>query len=145
MAMKWILLQLVSPLLAMVLLGVAGCHSSHDSESRIPDFGAGEGAISGQLLNADKEAFDLALAGDDGAKGVKIELLSPSAGVASVTFPQKEKSRFVFSHVTPGRYEISVYVIVTGKRTIAGSTPVVVDSGKVTPANVTLAVAPVTN
>ena len=132
-------------LLAVALLAGTGCGGSRDAQNRKPEFTGNEGGISGQLLNSDKDPFDLSLAGDDGAKALKIKLESPPAGVASVTFPQKEKSYFVFSHVPPGRYEISVYAVVTGKRTIAGSTPVVVDPGKVTPANVTLTVTPAQN
>ncbi|HEY8748170.1 MAG TPA: hypothetical protein VIM11_09365 [Tepidisphaeraceae bacterium] len=130
-------------LLALALS--AGCHSSGEPTARTPEFSLGEGAISGQLLNADKDPFDVSLGGDDGAKAIKIELLSPSAGVAAVTYPQKDKAKFTFSHVPPGRYEISVFAVVASKRTIAGSTQITVDPGKVTPANVKLAVTPVQN
>jgi hypothetical protein len=127
----------------LLLALAAGCHAGHDPAT--PEFSPGEGAITGQLINSDKDPFNLSLAGDDGAKALKIELLSPSTGVAAVTYPQKEKSRFTFSHISPGRYEISVFAVVTGKRTIAGSAPITVDPGKIAPAIVKLTVSPVQN
>lgn len=133
----------LTPTLLLLTLLLTGCHSSHDPSH--PEFTQTEGAVAGQLLNSDKEPFDLTLAGDDGAKAIKIELHSPSTGLAAITYPQKEKSRFSFSHVPPGRYEISVYTVVLGKRTIAGSTPVTIDPAKITPANITLTVTAAQN
>ncbi len=127
-----------TPLLVLALL--SGCHAAHDVLH--PQFAPGEGAITGQLVVGDKDAFDLSQAGDEGAKAMKIELHSVS-GVSRTTYPEKSKSRFSFEHVPPGSYEISVYTVVPGKRTIAGSTPVTVDPGKVTPVYVTLTVTPV--
>jgi hypothetical protein len=125
----------LTTLLLFALL--SGCHAAHD-----PQFTPGEGAVTGQLLNSEKAPFNLTLAGDDGAKALRIELHSAS-GTTAVTYPRKEKSRFTFNHVPPGQYELSVYTAVPGKRTIAGSTPVTVDPGKVTPVNVTLTVTPI--
>ena len=131
--------RIFTPLFTLALL--VGCHAPHDVLH--PAFATGEGAITGQLVDSEKEPFDLALAGDEGAKALKIELRSVS-GVSKSTYPQKkEKSRFSFSHVPPGSYEISVYSVVAGKHTIAGSTPVTVDPGKVTPITITLTVTPV--
>ena len=128
----------ITPLFALALL--AGCHAAHDPLH--PDFSPGEGAITGQLVNSEKDPFDLSLAGDDGAKALKVELHSV-AGFSKTTIPQKSKSRFSFEHVPPGSYEISVYTVVPGKRTIAGSTPITVDPGKITPITITLTVTPV--
>jgi hypothetical protein len=127
-----------TPLLVLALL--TGCHAAHDVMH--PAFAPGEGAITGQLVDGEKDPFKLSLAGDDGAKAMKIELHSVS-GVSRTTYPEKDKSRFSFEHVPPGSYEISVYTVVPGKRTIAGSTPVTVDPGKITPVYITMTVTPV--
>lgn len=125
-------------LFVTALAAAGGCGAKAPNVK--PEFSTGEGAIAGQLVGTDKDAFDVSLAGDKGAEGLKIELLSPSTGVAQVTYPHKKDARFAFSHVKPGRYEISVYAVVTGKRSIAGSQPVVVDAGQVAPVTVTLTV-----
>ena len=122
----------------LVLAALIGC------ASHAPQFSSNEGAITGQLLNSDKDPFDLSLAGDEGGKSLKIELHN-TTGMTAVTFPRKDKSRFTFNHLPPGQYELSVYAVVPGKRSIAGSTPATVDVGRVTPVNITLAVTPAQN
>ncbi|HEY2588740.1 MAG TPA: hypothetical protein VGI81_23560 [Tepidisphaeraceae bacterium] len=104
---------------------------------------AGEGAIAGTLMDADGDPFDLSLAGDNGAPPLEIKLINPDRAVVATTSPRstkKAKSTFLFNHVKPGTYEMSVYRIVLGKRTIAGSEPVTVDAGQVTPAKLTVQV-----
>jgi hypothetical protein len=123
------------------MLILIGCGSNHPPAPK-PEFDPGEGAISGKLVDSDDEPFDVSLAGDSGAKGIEIELLSPSRGIAAATFPDKEKATFILSHIKPGRYELSVYSVVTGKRTIAGSAQVTVNPEQVTPATLPLAVTP---
>jgi hypothetical protein len=126
----------------VMLLGlVSGCGSSHRQEERKPEFGVGEGAIAGKLVGGDSTPFDVSLAG--GARALRIELLSTGDGIAAATFPKEKPPEFVFSHVKPGRYEMTVYAIVPGKRTIAGSTPVVVNSQQVTPVTLTLVETPI--
>ena len=124
------------PVVALAVL--VGCHAKPDPLH--PEFHAGEGAITGQLVDREKEPFDLKLAGDDWAKALKIELRSVS-GVSKSTYPVKEKSRFSFAHVPPGSYEISVYTVVPGKRIIAGSSPVTVDPDKIVPVMITVSVS----
>ena len=75
-----------------------------------------KGRLPGQLINSEKNPFDVSLAGDEADKALKIELRNTS-GIMATTFPQKDKSRFSFSHVTPGSYEISVALTIPGKRT----------------------------
>jgi hypothetical protein len=119
----------------------AGCGSNHSPEAK-PKFDPGEGAISGKLTDPLDNPFDLSQAGDGGAKSIQIELFSPARG-AETTTPQKDKPNFVFSHIKPGRYEISVYAVVTGKRTIAGSAQATVNPGQVTPISLPLTVTPI--
>ena len=132
----------VLALLPLAMLFVIGCGSSHPAPPK-PEFDAGEGAISGKLVDSNQDPFDVSQAGDGGAKAIEIELLSPVRGIAAATFPDKEKSTFVFSHIKPGRYELSVYSVVQGKRTIAGSAQVTVDPQQVTEATLPLTVTPV--
>lgn len=106
---------------------------------------AGEGAISGTLVNADGDPFDLSLVDDAGASHpLEIKLINPDRALVATTSPsptKKSKSAFLFNHVKPGTYELSVYRLVRGQhRTIAGSEPVTVDPGQVTPATLTLQV-----
>lgn len=103
---------------------------------------AGEGGISGKLVDADQQPFDLTLAGEGGAKELRIELVSPTGGAVAATHPRRDKPEFAFSHIMPGTYELSVYRMVQGKRSIAGSKPVTVDPGQVTPATLQLQVTP---
>ena len=102
----------------------------------------GNGAIAGKLVGADGGTFDLSLAGEGGSQSVKIELTSPSTGVVAATHPHEKSGEFVFSDVKPGTYELAVYRVVPGTRTIAGSQPVTVDPNQITPATVTLQVTP---
>jgi hypothetical protein len=132
-------LRFAAPL-AMLLL--VGCSSNHPPEPK-PEFDSGEGAISGKLVDSYNDRFDVSQAGDAGAKGLQIELMSPSRGIAAATFPDKDKSTFVFSHIKPGRYELEVYSVVTGKRTIAGSLQITVNPEQVTPASLPLTVTPI--
>jgi hypothetical protein len=125
-------------LLVMVLL--VGCGSNRPPEPK-PQFDPGEGAITGKLVDAYDDPFDVSLAGE--AKSLEIELISPSRGIAAATFPDKDKSTFVLSHIKPGRYELSVYCVVAGKRTIAGSTQITVNPEQVTDAKVPITVTPV--
>jgi hypothetical protein len=127
-------------LLAVLML--IGCSSGGRPPEQKPEFNPGEGAIAGKLVDSNDDPFDVSLAGEEGVKALEIELLSPSRGIAAATFPRKEKSTFVLSHVKPGRYELSVYTVVTGKRTIAGSSQVTVDREKVTSATLRLTVTP---
>lgn len=120
---------------AAILISVSGCGGRADPT---PKFAPGEGAISGTLVTTDGRAYELSP-----SDTMEIELLSPASGVAATARPFGKESRFVFSHVPPGRYELSVYQVVIGKRTIAGSLPVVVNPAQVTPAQVTLTVTPV--
>jgi hypothetical protein len=119
----------------------SGCGSGHQPEDK-PKFDTGEGAISGKLTDPLDNPFDLSQAGEGGAKTLQIELFSPARG-AETTTPRKDKPTFVFSHVKPGRYEISIYAVVTGKRTIAGSTQATVNPGQVTPVSLPLTVTPI--
>lgn len=112
------------------------CGCAHDKGAP-PTMQKGNGAIKGKLVNNQSEPFDLSLAGDSGAKALKIELISSISGVIASTTPiAKSKSEFVFDNVPPGRYELSVYTVVPDKRTIAGSQTVTVDPDQ--PASATL-------
>lgn len=100
----------------------------------------GEGAIQGKLVNSDGGAFSLSLVGDTGSRALQIQLMSADRAVVAVAATTQGKPQFVFSHVKPGAYELSVYRSVAGVRTIAGDEPVTVDAGQVTPATITLQV-----
>ena len=128
-------------LMVVIWTLLAGCGSSNRTNDLTPRFDAGEGAIAGKLVGADAAPFDVSLAG--GVRALRIELLSTGDGIAAATFPKEKPPEFVFSHIKPGRYEISVYAIVPGKRTIAGSTPVVVNAQQVTPVTLTLIETPI--
>lgn len=106
----------------------------------MPAMNAGEGAILGKLMNGDGGWFDLSLVGGSGSAPLQIQLMSPDRAVVAVTSPFPGKSQFVFSHVKPGAYELSVYRSIPGVRTIAGSEPATVDAGQITPATLTLQV-----
>jgi hypothetical protein len=99
--------------------------------------GSGEGAITGKLENAGGDRFDLSLAGPE---PLQIQLLNPNHGVVDTTTPLPGKPRFIFDHVKPGSYELAAYRAVRGQRTIAGSEPVTVDAGQITPVTLTLQV-----
>ena len=123
----------------LAAIALSGC--SHDTPADLkPKFDAGEGAISGEIIGTDKDPFDLELAG--GKKQLKIELLSPVSGVAATTYPVDKKAHFVFNHVPPGRYEITAFATVSGKRSVAGNLTVTVDPGQVFPAKLMLTVTP---
>jgi hypothetical protein len=128
----------IGPAFLLAAFALTGCGSDSPPEDRKPEFSTGEGAISGDVIGADHEPFDLELAG--GQKAMKIELLSPEQGVAAVTYPVDKKAHFAFSHIPPGRYELTVFITITGKRSIAGNMPVVVDAEKITPATLMLTV-----
>jgi hypothetical protein len=122
-------------LFALALL----CGCTHQKSAQ-PTMQKGNGAIKGRLLNNQAEPFDLSLAGDTGAKALKIELISSLSGVFATTTPGPNKSEFVFDNVPPGRYELSVYTVVPDKRTIAGSQTVTVDPDQTASATLTLQV-----
>jgi hypothetical protein len=125
-----------------LILGVAtGC--AHDGAADKPAMNAGEGGIAGKLVDAEQRPFDLMQAGEGGAKELRIELVSPTGGAVDATHPRKSTPDFVFNHVTPGTYELSVYRMVQGKRSIAGSKPVTVDPGQITSVTLQLQVTPV--
>ena len=102
--------------------------------------GSGEGAIAGKLVTAAGDAFNPALASESGPGAIDIQLISPDHAVVATAATWKGKPQFVFDHVKPGTYELAVYRSILGKRTIAGSEPVTVDAGQVTPVTVTLQV-----
>ena len=97
----------------------------------------GEGAIAGKLESAAGDRFDLSLAGPE---PLQIQLMNPNHGVVDTTAPLQGKPRFIFDHVKPGSYELAVYRTLRGQRSIAGSEPITVDSGQITPATLTLQV-----
>lgn len=101
----------------------------------------GNGAIKGALVNATNEPFDLALAGDRGGKALTIELISSGKGVVARTTAEKQKPEFVFNNVPPGSYELSIYTVVPGKRTIAGSQTVTVDPDQTVSTTLVLQIA----
>jgi len=133
--------RIIGPAFLLAAFALIGCGSNSRPEDRKPEFNPGEGAISGEIVGADHEPFDLELAG--GQKALQIELLSPVQGVAASTYPIDKKAHFLFNHVPPGRYELTVFVTIPGKRSIAGNVPVTVDADKVMPAKLTLTVTPV--
>jgi hypothetical protein len=100
----------------------------------------GEGAIAGALSAADGGSFDISLAHQAGAGELEIKLMSPDRAVVATVSPLAGKPRFIFDHVKPGTYELSVYRAIPGQRSIAGSEPVTVDAGQITPATLTLQV-----
>jgi hypothetical protein len=102
--------------------------------------GSGEGAISGKLVTGDGDAFNPALASASGTAALEIQLISPDRAVVATAATWMGKPQFVLDHVKPGSYELSVYRSVLGKRTIAGSEPVTVDAGQITPVTITLQV-----
>ena len=126
-------------LMLPALLGLSGCPPTGSTQYQ-PQFNPDEGAIDGDIIGADHQPFNLELAG--GRKEIKIELLSPARGIVS-TYPLDNKAHFLFNHVPPGRYELTVFIVVTGKRTIAGNLSAVVDPAKVTPAKLMLTVTPI--
>lgn len=107
-----------------------------------PAFSDTEGAISGKLVNGDGNPFDMALGRDStDRKSLRIDLISPDhAVVSSATTSASGQPQFKFEHVKPGTYELSVYRVVPGERTIAGSEPVTVDASQITPVTLTLQV-----
>src|SRR5690349_15469810 len=129
---------LLSTLVALSCSLSTGCASHRPADELAkPAMSPGEGAITGTLLDADGDPFDLSLAGDNGSPPLEIKLINPDRAVVATTSPRStknDKSKFLFNHVKPGTYELSVYRIVLGKRTIAGSEPVTVDAGQVAPA-----------
>lgn len=133
-------------LIACVLLSMCGffggCASQKPSEAdQPPVFSAIDGAITGKLVNGDGDPFDLGLSQDpSGPEKLRIELISPDSAVVASATPDGGKPQFKFSHVKPGTYELSVYRSVPGQRNIAGSEPVTVDAGRITPVKLTLQV-----
>jgi hypothetical protein len=123
--------------LFLVSCCIGGCATHTPDKDPTPVMNADEGAITGKLESAGGDRFDLSLAGID---PLQIQLLNPDHGVVATTAPLQGKPRFIFDHVKPGTYELSVYGAVRGQRTIAGSEPVTVDAGQITPATLTLQV-----
>lgn len=127
------------------LIALTGCSHAAPAE---PKTGPESGAISGKLVGADQAPFDLSLAGPGAGSDLRIDLISPSSGVVASAYPTARHSElawhseFVFSNIKPGSYELSVYRNIPGKRTIAGSQPVTVDPGQVTPVTLVLQVTP---
>ena len=119
-------------LIGMVFLGGCATHQS-------PTMQAGNGAISGKLIGSDKDPFNLSLAGEQ-PRVLAITLSSPAQGQIALTHPRNGKPEFVFENVMPGEYELNVYTLVPGKRSIAGSQPVTVNADQVTPVTITLQV-----
>jgi len=140
---RTILLPRVLIILATVTFAALfiGC-ASHRNDVQKPTMGAGDGAIDGQLVDAVGDPFDLTQAGEGGTKSLRIDLRSPENGNVAAAYPKTKESRFVFSNIKPGAYEISVYWVVPGKRTIAGSLPVSVNADQVTPVKLPLTVTP---
>ena len=124
----------------LLTLGFAPAGCTHDAPQK-PTMQQGNGAIKGKLLNVAGEPFDLSLAGDGGAKALRIELISSTAGVVAATTPGPRKPEFVFSNIAPGRYELSVYDVVPDKGTVAGSQTVTVNPDQTVAAMVTLQVS----
>ena len=126
------------------LVALIGC--SHVSE---PKAGPDTGTISGKLVTTDQAPFDLSLAGPGAGRDLKIDLVDQSSGVVASTYPKAQhselpwRSEFVFSNIKPGTYELTAYANVPGKRSIAGSQPVTVNPGEVTPITLVLQVTPV--
>lgn len=129
-------------MLSVICAVPLGCASHKPSpEDQPPAVSATDGGISGKLVNAEGDAFDTSLAKDPGGAGsLRIDLISPDRAVVSSATPVNGKPQFRFEHVRPGKYELSVYREVRGQRTIAGSEPVTVDAGQVTPVTITLQV-----
>lgn len=130
-------------LAALALVALIGC--SHASE---PKAGPGTGTISGKLVGTDQAPFDLSLAGPGAGRDLRIDLVDQSSGVVASTYPKVQhseltwRSEFVFSDVKPGSYELTAYANVPGKRSVAGSQPVTVNPGEVTPITLVLQVTP---
>lgn len=126
---------------AVVMLGAVfaagGC--AHKGAEK-PAMRAGTGGIDGKLVDKSGEPFDVSLAGEGGATSLRIELISSGSGVVATTAPATQEPHFEFSNVAPGRYELNVYRVVPGKRTIAGSQTVSVDPGQTAFVSITLEV-----
>ena len=126
----------------LVLLSItSGCTPKPSPDDK-PAMSAGTGAIEGKLVSADHDAFDLSKIDPDSPSPppLKIELISPSRGVVATTTPREDKPNFRFENVRPGTYELSVYRVVPGKRTIAGSVPLTVNAEEVSPVTLVLQV-----
>lgn len=123
--------------LLLAFFCLAGCATHKPDHDPTPVMSVGEGAITGKLESAGGDRFDLSLAGPE---PLQIQLMNPNHGVVDTTTPWQGKPRFIFDHVKPGTYELSVYRAVPGQRTIAGSEPVTVNAGQLTPATLTLQV-----
>ena len=122
----------------LAMFTLIGCSSGKPPEAK-PQFNPGEGAISGKILDAYNDPFDVSLAGDGGAKAIQVELFN-ATGASETTHPQDEKATFIFNHLKPGRYELSVYTVVRGKRTLAGNAQATVDPGQITAVSLPLTV-----
>lgn len=127
--------------LVMAGLSSAGCAPKKPPEDPKPQMSAGEGAVAGKLVTSSGDAFDPAMAGKEKGK-LEIELVSPASGVVATVSPIPGKAEFIFDHVKPGTYELSVFRAVPGKMTIAGSEPVTVNAGEVASAAVRVQVTP---
>lgn len=128
-------------LVSMFILPLGCASHKPDTAEQPPAFSATDGAISGKLVNGEGDPFDLAQSQDpSGAEKLRIELISPDSAVVATTTPVSGKPQFKFAHVKPGTYELSVYRSVPGQRIIAGSEPVTVDAGQITPVTLTVQV-----
>jgi hypothetical protein len=123
--------------LLLAFFFLAGCATHKPDKDPTPVMNADEGAITGKLESAGGDRFDLSLAGPE---PLQIQLMNPNHGVVDTTTPLPGKPRFIFDHVKPGSYELAVYRAVRGQHAIAGSEPVTVDAGQITPATLTLQV-----
>ena len=130
-----------SGLLMMLLLVAGGC-AHHQAAGNTAKMAPGTGAITGEFIGPDGEPFDASLL-DDGASRLLTVKLHDNAGAITETEAHADQQpAFVFNNVSPGAYELSVYKVVRGKRTIAGSAPVSIDAGQVSPVRLTLQVTP---
>lgn len=135
---RWIVVFPGILLSLFLLTAFCGCSANRNNAAK-PTMGPGEGAISGQLVGPYQDPFDLKQAGDDAPASLRIDLVSPATGISAAAYPRAD-DRFVFSDVKPGQYELHVYWVVPGKRTIAGSLPVTVNPDEVTPVKMPLTV-----
>ena len=125
-----------------VVLGLVGLFlAASCANEQHPKMQSGNGAISGKLIGENKDPFDLGLAGDQ-PKALAVILSSPAQGTVAKSYPHGGKPEFAFDNVAPGEYELSVYALVPGKRSIAGSQPVTVNADQATPVTMTLHVTP---
>lgn len=113
------------------LLVLTGCaHPPPQGTQREP----GTGVIVGKLKGIDKEPFDMRLADQP----LQVKLLNSDRGVVASTAARPDRPDFRFENIKPGSYELTVYQMVPGKRTIAGDQQVTVDPDHTTDFTLTL-------